>query len=81
MERPIRQWGGGGVGRQEEGRGGHGWLIAAVGLMDVWALNWLQMTAEAVFQSLIHRFLALLSSLAPPPTPPPIVPKLLKISI
>ncbi len=34
------------VGRKEEG-GGYGSVITAMGLMDVWGLNWLPMTAEA----------------------------------
>lgn len=50
-------------GDKRRGDRGRGWLITAMGLMDVWALNWLQMTAEAAFQSLIRRFLGFLSSL------------------
>lgn len=58
-------WGGGvkKQGDKRRGEWGRGWLITAAGLMDVRALNWLQMTAEAVFQSLMRRLLGLPSSL------------------
>lgn len=73
---PIRQWGKRGRSR-ETGRGerseegGYGSVITAMGLMDVWGLNWLPMTAEAspCFYQLSAGFPPLLS-LCLSPYPP-----------